>query len=220
MSTSTPEDRLGRLRRDALEFGFPEPGDLAIASAREFMRLVSCVNREPCHVGLSRGGAAQQPGDHGGGVALEYHDKGRNERAHVIFGNDATLTLTLRQGSEVVDGRRYHLSGHLRDGNIFRAMDCMNRYLSTGTTEGENPPKQRQVLPALSSRTTIDEDGKILLVLDNGIRIECGGHPKPGAYMMVVDRDGFELGYWNADEWGREPAKIIGQILTLAANGG
>ena len=76
-------------------------------------------------------------------------------------------------------------------------------------------------MPPLRPRTKADNDG-VLLALDNGVRIESRS-PNPGrragSYVMVIDPDGYELGYWNAEEWGDDPEQVMGAILSLAASG-
>jgi len=76
-------------------------------------------------------------------------------------------------------------------------------------------------MPPLRPRTKADREG-VLLVLDNGVRIESRS-PNParraGSYILVVDADGYEIGYWNAEEWRDEPEQVMGAILSLAATG-
>ena len=68
-------------------------------------------------------------------------------------------------------------------------------------------------------RTKVTEDG-VLLVLDNGVRIESKSPGRTaGAYVLVADADGHEIGYWNAEEWRDEPEVVMGAILILAARG-
>ena len=62
----------------------------------------------------------------------------------------------------------------------------------------------------------------MLLVLDNGVRIESRSlHPErsAGSYVLVVDADGDEIGYWNAEEWREDPEKVMCAILMSAARG-
>lgn len=71
-------------------------------------------------------------------------------------------------------------------------------------------------------------DSGVLLVLDNGVRIEsrsvarsAGSQEGPiaGNYILVADKDGYEIGYWNAQEWGEDPVGIMSEILETAARG-
>lgn len=72
-------------------------------------------------------------------------------------------------------------------------------------------------------RTSIDEEGNngVLLVLDNGVRIESKPMTGdlPGDYILVADADGNEIGYWNYEEWGDDPIGVMGAILCAAARG-
>lgn len=77
--------------------------------------------------------------------------------------------------------------------------------------------QRRRAMDPHKPQTESRENG-ILLCLDNGVRIECGGYPKPGAYLRVVDRDGYEIGYWNADEWQRT-GEVMAEIMRTAAEG-
>ena len=82
----------------------------------------------------------------------------------------------------------------------------------------KDKPIMQPFLPQSSA-----EDG-VLLVLDNGVRIESGdggisGRGGAGDYVMVVDAQGYEIGYWNSEEWRDEPVAVMGAILILAAKG-
>lgn len=81
----------------------------------------------------------------------------------------------------------------------------------------------RRVMEPCRPRTRIDEEGNdgVLLVLDNGVRIES----KPltgdiaGDYILIADADGNEIGYWNYEEWRDDPIVVMGAILIAAARG-
>lgn len=79
-------------------------------------------------------------------------------------------------------------------------------------------PRKRRIMDPLEPLTEARENG-ILLVLDNGVRIECGGPDGPGAYLLVADRAGYEIGYWNAADWGENPKDVMTAILLTAVRG-
>lgn len=82
---------------------------------------------------------------------------------------------------------------------------------------------RKKVMESMGPRTKADAYGA-LLVLDNGVRIESRSvqfppAPPAGDYILVVDPDGYELGYWNAEEWEKDPKGVMGAILVCAATG-
>ncbi len=66
---------------------------------------------------------------------------------------------------------------------------------------------------------TQPKDGGVLLVLDNGVRLESRGGPDGADYILLADAKGVQIGYWLAVQWAEEPKKIMGQILLTAARG-
>ncbi len=80
--------------------------------------------------------------------------------------------------------------------------------------------RRTRTLEPILPRTKLDKDGSVLLVLDNGVRIESRSRAVgAGAYVLVVDAEGYEIGYWNAEEWRDRPASVMGAMLALAARG-
>lgn len=77
---------------------------------------------------------------------------------------------------------------------------------------------RHKVMDPLLPRTGVAGD-KLVLVLDNGVRIETGGVNGPGAYVLVANREGDEIGYWNAEEWAKDPSRMMATILGTAALG-
>jgi len=57
-----------------------------------------------------------------------------------------------------------------------------------------------------------------VIVLANGRAIHCPSFPAPCDYVRVVE-GGYELGYWNCDEWEMEPTDVMGAFIGLARKG-
>ena len=69
--------------------------------------------------------------------------------------------------------------------------------------------------------TTTVEEGKVTLVLDNGVRVVCCGNDdfQAGEDVHVYDKHGRELGFWSSDEWRDEPVLVMGAIMRCAGMG-
>lgn len=51
-----------------------------------------------------------------------------------------------------------------------------------------------------------------------GIELRCPAYPEPCSYVRVLQA-GFEIGYWTAEEWQRDPEDVMGALLGAAARG-
>lgn len=84
---------------------------------------------------------------------------------------------------------------------------------------------RKKVMEPLRARSWAEPGLGVMLVLENGIRIESRGVGFPadeaaaGDYVLIADQDGFELGFWNAEEWAKDPKGVMGAILLCAATG-
>ncbi len=154
-------------------------------------------------------------------AVLDLHGRAN---AMVVHNHPPPLPLT-RQGIPAYNGffvddldahcRARHVDGWTAPERADRgaALDDLKDELAVRTQR-----VGRRIMDPHEPGTHARENG-ILLVLDNGVRIESGGNPKPGAYVLVADRDGYEIGYWNAHEWGENPQQVMTQLLLTAANG-
>lgn len=74
----------------------------------------------------------------------------------------------------------------------------------------------QQVMEPIEPRTR-EDGGRIILALDNGVRIECGGPDGPGHYMLVANAAGVEIGYWNTEELSNP--EVLAEVMICAASG-
>ena len=51
-----------------------------------------------------------------------------------------------------------------------------------------------------------------VVVTQNGRELRSPPYPEPCSYVRVV-QNGFQLGYWNSDEWREEPEDVIGAVV-------
>lgn len=61
----------------------------------------------------------------------------------------------------------------------------------------------------------VDYGPEAVIALANGRAIHCPAFPAPCDYVRVVDQ-GYELMYWNSDEWAEDAQEVIGAFLGLA----
>ena len=61
----------------------------------------------------------------------------------------------------------------------------------------------------------IDYGDECIIPLANGREIRCSAYPQPCTYVRIVQA-GYELMYWDADEWGDTPEEVMGAVLGLA----
>lgn len=57
-----------------------------------------------------------------------------------------------------------------------------------------------------------------VVVTQNGRELRSPPYPEPCSYVRVV-QSGFELGYWNSDEWSKEPEDVIGAVAGALSSG-
>lgn len=62
---------------------------------------------------------------------------------------------------------------------------------------------------------TVSYRDECVIPLANGRELHCPAAPGSCDYVRVVEA-GYELMYWSADEWGSDPADVMGAILGLA----
>lgn len=62
---------------------------------------------------------------------------------------------------------------------------------------------------------TTDEYGtEVVLTQENGMQLVADGEDRTGtSYVRICDRQGFEVAYWNEDEWREAPAEVMGAII-------
>lgn len=62
--------------------------------------------------------------------------------------------------------------------------------------------------------TTDDYGTEVVLTVENGMQLATDGEDETGtSYVRVCDPDGFEVMYWNEDEWREAPAEVMGAII-------
>jgi len=61
----------------------------------------------------------------------------------------------------------------------------------------------------------IDREAECSTLLPSGLRVVCPAYPGECTYVRFVDNNGFELGYWDHQEWADDPTDVMGAIMGL-----
>lgn len=67
----------------------------------------------------------------------------------------------------------------------------------------------------------LNDDGEIVVELASGWTLRSGVYNPDtfisGEYIRLCDTTGLEIFYWDQDEWGTDPALVMGAIVNAAA---
>lgn len=73
-------------------------------------------------------------------------------------------------------------------------------------------------LPKTFPNETYYGDDYTVLVLTNGNKIVSSGEDhQAGDFVMLVDGNDEEIGYWDSAEWRDDPVVVMGAIIRAAA---
>ena len=73
-------------------------------------------------------------------------------------------------------------------------------------------------LPKKFPSETYYGDDYTVLVLDNGNKIVTSSEERQaGDFVMLLDKNDVEFGYWDSAEWKDDPVVVMGAIIRAAA---
>jgi hypothetical protein len=94
-----------------------------------------------------------------------------------------------------------------------RSMKTYAELLDLGQALGWSDAELRH---AMESGCEEDDGTECLLRLDSGRELRCPAFPAPCGYVRVVQQ-GYELAYWDSNEWRTDPEEVMGALMGCAS---